>query len=393
MRTLARPAHVREVRDRLRGSPVVALLGARQVGKTTLARTLAAARRGPTHVFDLEDRDDLAALAEPKAALAPLRGLVVLDEIQRLPDLFRTLRVLADRPRTPARFLVLGSASPELLRQSSESLAGRIAFHELGPFALDEVGAAHADRLWLRGGFPRSYLAADDASSVQWRRDFARTFLERDLPQLGVTIPAETLARFWAMLAHCHGQVFNGSEIGRAFGVAHTTVGRWLDLLCATYMVRMLRPWHENLSKRQVKTPKVYLTDTGILHQLLDIVAPEQLLRHPRCGASWESFTMETVIRRLGARRDQCYFWATHASAELDLLVVAGDRRLGFEFKRTSAPTVTPSMRIALDSLRLERLDVIHSGARTFPMGERIRAVPLRRVLLDMEPLRRRKDP
>lgn len=391
MGTIPRAAQAREIRGLLREAPVVALLGARQVGKTTLARAVAATRRGPTHMFDLESREDLAVLAEPQDALAPLRGLVVLDEIQRVPELFRTLRVLADRPRTPARFLVLGSASPELLRQSSETLAGRISFHELGPLALDEVGVASADRLWLRGGFPRSFLAEDDASSARWRRAFAQTFLERDLPQLGVTIPAQTLARFWAMLAHAHAQVFNASEIGRAFGVAHSTVGRWLDVLSATYMVRMLRPWHENLSKRQVKTSKVYLTDTGILHQLLDVVSMDQLLRHPRCGASWESFAMEAVIRRLGARRDQCYFWATHASAELDLLVVAGDRRLGFEFKRTSAPTVTPSMRIAMEALRLERLDVIHSGTRTFPMGPALRAVPLRRVLLDVAPLQGRR--
>jgi predicted AAA+ superfamily ATPase len=389
MESLPRPAHVRQVRTLLHESPVVALLGARQVGKTTLARAVAESSRGAVHFFDLEDRDDLAALAEPKAALAPLRGLVVLDEVQRVPDLFTTLRVLADRPRTPARFLVLGGASPDLLRQTAESLAGRIAFHELGPFALDEVGADAADRLWLRGGFARSFLAADDAASARWRRDFALTFVERDLPQLGVTIPAQTLSRFWAMLAHTHGQVFNATEIGRAFGVAHTTVARWLDLLCATYMVRRLQPWHENLSKRQVKTAKVYLTDTGMLHELLDIVTPEGLLRHPKCGASWESFAMETVIRRLGARREQCHFWATHASAELDLLVVAGDRRLGFEIKRTTAPKVTPSMRIALASLRLERLDVVHAGDRTFPMGDRIRAVPLRGVLTDVAPLSR----
>lgn len=364
----------------------MALLGARQVGKSTLARSVGA-RGASVHFFDLEDRDDRAMLAEPKATLAPLRGLVILDEIQRAPDLFPTLRVLADRPGRPARFLVLGSATPELLRQSSESLAGRIAFHELGPFSLDEVGAAAADRLWLRGGFPRSFLAAADAGSARWRRDFAVTFIERDLPQLGVTIPAETLSRFWAMLAHCHGQVFNASEIGRAFGVAHTTVVRWLDLLRATYMVRMLQPWHENLAKRQVKTAKVYLTDTGMLHELLDIESMDQLVRHPRCGASWESFAMEAVIRRLGARRDQCYFWATHASAELDLLVVAGGRRLGFEFKRTTAPQVTPSMRIAIESLRLDCIDVIHGGDRTFPMGDRIRAVPLRRVLRDVAPM------
>ncbi|MCG3135256.1 MAG: hypothetical protein HMLKMBBP_02781 [Planctomycetes bacterium] len=391
MQSLPRPAAERSVRAMLRASPVTALLGPRQSGKTTLARSVAAKWRGPVHFFDLEDREDAAALAEPKSALGGLRGLVVLDEVQRVPGLFATLRVLADRPRTPARFLVLGSASPELLRQSSETLAGRIAFVELGPFALDEVGAAAADRLWLRGGFPRSFLAPGDAESARWRRDFARTFVERDIPQLGSTIPAATLSRFWAMLAHCHGQVFNSSEIGRSLGVAHTTVARWLDLLRAAFMVRMLPPWTENIAKRQVKSPKVYLTDTGMLHELLDIGTHDALLRHPRCGASWESFAIEAVIRRLGARRDQCWFWATHASAELDLLVVSGDRRLGFEVKRTTAPTLTASMRTAFETLGLERLDVIHAGERTFPLAERIRALPLRRVFSALEPLDRRR--
>jgi predicted AAA+ superfamily ATPase len=371
----------------LHESPVVALLGARQVGKSTLAGLVASARGGPVRRFDLEDRDDLALLAEPKTALESLRGLVVLDEIQRAPNLFPTLRVLADRRGTPARFLVLGSASPDLLRQSSESLAGRIAFHELGPLAMDEVGVAAADRLWIRGGFPRSLLAGSDGASARWRRDFVRTFLERDLPQLGVTIPAATLGRFWAMLAHAHGGVLNSSEFGRSFGVAHTTVRRWLDLLCATFVVRLLPPWHENLAKRQVKSPKVYLTDTGLLHSLLDLETRESVLRHPRCGASWESFAMDGVVRRLRARRDQCYFWATHASAELDLLVVAGGRRLGFEFKRTTAPAVTPSMRIALEDLRLESLTVVHAGKRSFPLGDRIRAVALRDHRRELAPI------
>lgn len=377
MRTVPRPAEVRRVRRLLRESPVVALLGARQVGKSTLARQVAGQHRGPTRYFDLEDRDDLAMLAEPKAVLEPLRGLIVLDEIQRAPDLFPTLRVLADRRGDPARFLVLGSASPDLLRQSSESLAGRIAFHELAPFSLEEVGRPAADRLWIRGGFPRSFLAKDDRGSARWRRDFVRTFLERDLPQLGVTIPSATLGRFWAMLAHSHGQVLNASEIGRSFGVAHTTVRRWLDLLCATFVVRLLPPWHENLSKRQVKSPKVYLSDTGLLHSLLDLETRESVLRHPRCGASWESFAMDCVVRRLRARRDQCYFWATHASAELDLMVVAGGKRLGFEFKRTTAPEVSASMRIAAADLRLDGLTVVHAGSRSFPMAEGIRAVAM----------------
>jgi hypothetical protein len=385
---ILRAAHVRAVLGLLRRSPVVAILGARQVGKSTLARQVVARSRGPSRIFDLEHDPDRAALADPARALGSLRGLVVLDEVQHLPELFRTLRVLADRPRGPARFLVLGSASESLLRQSSESLAGRIAFHDIGPLALDEVGAGALDALWFRGGFPRSFLAPDDAESLRWRRDFVRTFVQRDLPQLGVTIPSATLARFWSMLAHVHGQVWNGAELARAFGVSHATVRRWLDLLCATFVVRLLPPWHENLSKRQVKSPKVYLADSGLVHALHDIEDADALVRHPVVGATWESFGIESVVRRLGARRDQCYFWGTHQGAELDLLVVAGGRRLGFEFKRTSAPEVTPSMRIALADLGLERLDVIHGGTAEFEMGERIRAVPLARVLRAVRPLR-----
>ncbi len=387
MDLLPRPAHVRRVLALLRTNPVVAILGARQVGKTTLARQVFAARSGPVHVFDLEDTRDLAALADPRQALGRLKGLVVLDEIHRLPEVFQTLRVLADRPGTPARFLVLGSASPELLRQTSESLAGRIAFHDLSPLGLSEVGIENTERLWSRGGFPRSFLASDEPESADWRRHFTRTFLERDLPDLGVILPAETLARFWAMLAHVHGQVFNASEIGRAFGVGHTTVRRWLDVLVHTYVMRVLPPWHENLAKRQVKSPKVYVADTGILHSLLGIETLEGLARHPKAGASWESFCMEAVVARLGARWDQCWFWATHASAEIDLVVMTGSHRLGFEFKRTSGPGVTPSMRIALEDLRLDHIDVVHSGNRTFPMADRIRAVALERVLSDIEPL------
>lgn len=384
---LPRTAHVRTVLSLLQRSPVVAILGARQVGKSTLAQQVVAKTRGPSRIFDLEHDPDRSALADPSRTLGALRGLVVLDEVQNLPGVFRTLRVLADRPRRPARFLVLGSASESLLRQSSESLAGRIAFHDLGPLALDEVGPGTLDALWLRGGFPLSFLAPDDAESLRWRRDFVRTFVQRDLPQLGVTIPSATMARFWSMLAHVHGQVWNGSKLASAFGVAHTTVRRWLDLLCATFVVRTLPPWHENLAKRQVKSPKVYVADSGLVHALHDIADADALEGHPIVGATWESFGIETVVRRLGARRDQCYFWGTHQGAELDLLVVAGRRRLGFDFKRTSAPAVTASMRIALSDLRLERLDVIHAGTMEFRMDERIRAVPLARVLAAVRPL------
>ena len=367
--------------------PVAALLGARQVGKTTLAEQAQRRFPGPSTTFDLERPEDLARLSDPLLALGKLRGLVVLDEVQRRPELFPALRVLADRPRRPARFLVLGSASPSLLRQSSESLAGRIAYHVLHGLSLEDVGAAHIDRLWLRGGFPRSYLARSETASFEWRREFIGTFLARDLPQLGVTIPSETLRRFWSMLAHYHGQIWNSSEIAGSFGVADTTVRRYLDLLCATFVVRLLQPWHENLAKRQVKSPKVYLTDSGLLHTLLGPHTQRDLEGHPKLGASWEGFALEQVTRVLEARPEECFFWATHAGAELDLLVVRGRRRRGFEFKRTDAPSITPSMRIALADLHLDRLDVIHAGKHAFPLADRIHALPLGQVLRGLRPL------
>jgi predicted AAA+ superfamily ATPase len=377
--------HVQRVRSLLRASPVVAILGARQVGKTTLARQVGAAAGGTVTHFDLESSVDRARLADPMLALAGLKGLVILDEIQHAPDLFRVLRVLADRPRRPARFLVLGSASPELLRQSSESLAGRIAHYELGGFSLRELPGSPVERLWRRGGFPRSYLARTEAESVRWRADFIATFLGRDLPQLGIRVAATTLERFWAMLAHYHGQTWNSSELARAFGVADTTVRHYLDILTSTYVVRQLEPWHENLAKRQVKAPKIYLRDSGILHSLLRLPDTESLLRHPKIGASWEGFALSEVETQLGVRRGESYFWRTHGGAELDLLVVRGRRRLGFEFKRTSAPAITASMRSALASLALERLDVVHAGDTTWHLAPRIRAVALARVVTDIE--------
>ena len=384
---IPRPRHEARLRALLRDFPVVAIVGARQVGKTTLARKIARAWPDGATLFDLEDTGDLARLQDPMLALSPRRGLVVLDEVQRRPDLFPALRVLADRPRRPARFVVLGSASPDMLRQSSESLAGRIAFHELSGFSLEEVGVRHLERLWLRGSFPPSYLARSLDLSRTWRHVFIRTFLERDLPQLGVRIPAPTLERFWAMLAHYHGQVWNSSEFARSFGVSDVTVRKYLDVLTATFVVRQLRPWSENLAKRQVKSPKVYLADSGLLHSLLGVHSMADLERHPKVGASWEGFAVGAVVDRLRARWDECHFWATHGGAEIDLLVVRGRTRLGFEMKRTTAPAVTRSMRTALDDLKLKRLDVVHAGTHTFPLAPRIRAVALQRLLEDLDPL------
>lgn len=387
MPIIARAEHTEHVRSLLRRHPVVAILGARQVGKTTLARALARGWPSAATFFDLEDPADSARLSEPGLTLRNARGLVVLDEIQRRPDLFPLLRVLADRPRRPARFLLLGSASPELVRTSAESLAGRIAFHELGGLSLEEVGVRRLDRLWLRGGFPRSFLAPSNRASFEWRRGFIRTFLERDLPQLGVRTPAETLGRFWSMLAHWHGQIWNASELGRAFGVADTTVRGYLDALAGTFVVRVLRPWHENLSKRQVKSPKVYLSDSGILHSLLGLETTWDLEGHPKVGASWEGFALEAVLTRLRARPEECYFWATHADAELDLLVVRGRRRLGFEMKRTDAPRITRSMHSALVDLRLAKLHVLHAGTTSFDLAPKIRAVALADLAAEISPL------
>jgi predicted AAA+ superfamily ATPase len=377
---IARIGQVRAVRRRLREYPVVGIVGARQVGKTTLALQVAKAARGPVHRFDLEDSRDLDRLMDAMAALERLRGLVILDEVQRRPDLFPTLRVLADRRPSRTRFLVLGSASPRLLHQSSESLAGRISYHELGGLDLGEVGRRSLDRLWLRGGFPRSFLATGEAQSVEWRRELVRSYLERDLPLLGFPAAPETLRRFWTMLAHVHGQVWNASELARSFAVSDKTVRSYLDFLASTYMVRILPPWFENLGKRQVKAPKVYFRDSGLLHLLLGIVTEDDLLDHPRLGASWEGYAIEEVTRRVGARAEECFFWRTHTGAELDLLVVRGSTRVGFEFKRAPSPGLTPSMRIALSDLRLTRLFIVHSGTKSYPLADNVDAVPLARI-------------
>ncbi len=372
-----RKKELAELGGLLKRHRVVGIIGARQVGKSTLAEEYLKTVSAPSHTFDMENPDDQARLAEPMLALKPMKGIVVIDEIQRRPDLFPVLRVLVDRKPNPARFLILGSASPELLRQSSESLAGRIFYHELGGFSVEEVGIQHRNRLWLRGGLPRSYLAHSHRASFENRTAYVRTFLERDLPQLGITVSASTMRRFWTMLAHDHAQTWNSSELARSFGVADTTVRNYLDQLTSALVVRQLQPWHENLSKRQVKAPKVYIADSGILHTLLNLPEKADLNAHPKSGASWEGFVIDQIVRHLGARPEECYFWATHGGAELDLLIVRGRRRYGFEIKRTTTPKLTPSMRHAFRDLKLTRLDVIHAGEHSFPLAERTRAVPL----------------
>jgi predicted AAA+ superfamily ATPase len=374
---IPRTAALAELRRALRRSRVVALIGPRQCGKTTLARQLVPP--DSPNFFDLEEPASLGRLSEPATALSPLRGLVVIDEVQRRPDLFPVLRVLTDRVPLRARFLVLGSASPDLLRQSSESLAGRLETVALSGFSLFEVGVRRLSRHWLRGGYPRAFLARSDEDSFAWRDQFIQTLLERDLPQLGITIPATALLRFWTMLAHYHAQTWNAADPARSLGVSEPTVRRYLDLLGYLFMVRQLQPWHENLGKRQVKSPKVYVRDSGLLHRLLGLRTEKDLLAHPKAGASWEGYAVEEVLRSV--RPDEAYFWATHQGAELDLLMLKGGRRFGVEIKRADAPTLTRSMRIALSDLKLEHLFVLYPGTRDYPLAERVSVIPLSTVV------------
>ncbi len=370
---IARTAVRARIAAALRRSRGVVLVGPRQDGKTTLARSFVAA--GDANYFDLEDPRVEAQFEAPMLLLERLHGLVVVDEVQRAPGLFKALRVLMDRDAAPAKFLLLGSASPGLLRQSSESLAGRVEVIEIGGFTLQETGAAAQAALWLRGGFPRAYLAASDADSRRWRQSFAGAFLERDLPQLGINVPAPAMRRFWTMLAHLNGQVWNAADPARSLGVNESTVRRHLDWLTQTCMVRQLQPWFENLGKRQVKAPKVYFRDTGLLHELLGIADQAALLAHPRSGASWEAFALEQMLSI--AAPDEAWFWATHGGAELDLFMIKDGRRVGVEFKRMDAPRLTPSMRIALQDLRLDALYAVYPGTRRYALADKVEAVPL----------------
>ena len=356
---------------------VTALLGPRQCGKTTLARMLAAS---PDSYFDLEDPLDLARLETPRQTLGKLTGLVVIDEVQQQPGLFPLLRVLADRPNPPARFLILGSASPTLVKGVSESLAGRVGFVDLSGFDATEVGFDHLDTLWLRGGFPESYLSSSDESSYHWRQQFIRTFLTRDIPQLGITIPAENLRRFWLMIAHYHAQTWNASEIAGSLGINYKTAQHYLDILTGAFMIRALPPWTENLGKRVRKAPKIYLRDSGLFHALQNIRSLPELQTHPKLGASWEGLALEHVLRVLRAEPGEAFYWATHSGAELDLMLVRGGKRWGFEFKYADAPRTTKSMRTALEDLKLERLYVIYSGERDYTLDDKIEVLAFPRV-------------
>ena len=373
---ITRTILVETIQRKLEANRVVALIGPRQCGKTTLAREFVL----PTSVnyFDLEDPLNLARLDQPMTALQDLTGLVVIDEIQRRPEIFPILRVLADRTPLPARFLILGSASPGLLRQSSESLAGRISIVSMSGFSLEEVGAQAQNMLWRRGGFPLSFTAPSEETSLEWRRDFVRTFLERDIPQFGFSIPSTSLFRFWSLLAHYHGQIWNAAEAARTLNVSESTTRRYVDLLQDLFMVRLLQPWYANLGKRQVKSPKVYIRDTGLLHSLLGIRSEQELLLDPRSGASWEGFVIEEVMKAFSP--DEAYFWGTHSGAELDLLLLKDGKRIGMECKRMDAPRLTPSMRAAINDLELSKLLVIYPGSQSYPLAENIEVIPLAKL-------------
>lgn len=377
---IARNQDLDNLKSLLRTFPVTAILGARQCGKTTLARQL-----GADHFFDLENPAVLSRFENPKLALDGLEGLIAIDEIQRAPELFPLLRYLVDN-RPAQRYVILGSASRDLIQQASESLAGRIAYYQLGGFRIDDLGANSIRRLWHRGGFPRSYLARSDRDSALWRESFIETFLERDVPQLGINIPARALRRFWTMLAHYHGQTLNHAEIGRSFGVSDMTVRRYVDILQGTFMVRILSPWHNNTSKRLVRSPKIYIADSGLFHSLLAVDTMDQLLSHPKLGASFEGFALDAVLSAIGKRDHQVYFWGTHAKAELDIFFQHSGKSWGVEIKYEDAPRITKSMRVALDDLALEHLFVVYPGKERYPLADNISVLPL----ADLDALRSR---
>ena len=360
-------------------TPATALLGARQVGKTTLAGQVMSAWRGPSAVFDLEVTADREALsAAPERLLRACEGLVVLDEVQRMPGLFEMLRPICDAPGRRAVFLLLGSASLDLVKGVSETLAGRMLFVDVGGFSLAEAGPDQQDRLWMRGGFPRAFLASTASAWTRWMDSFTRTFLERDVPGLGSRVSPVALGRFWRMLAHGHGQVWNASDLARSMGVSATAVNHYRDLLAGAFMIRVLPPWFENLGKRLVKSPKVYLRDSGVLHHLLGVQAMRDLAAHPRHGASWEGFALEQILLAHGQR--DAYFYGTHRGAELDLLLLRRGRRWGFEFKCTDAPRTTKSMRVVVDDLKLEHLWVVYPGDREYPLADAVTALPLKKI-------------
>lgn len=373
---IRRTPELETLKKLFKDNPIVAILGPRQCGKTTLSHQFSSLWHSNVTIFDLEDARDIQRLYDPFLALEGLKGLVIIDEIQRLPNLFPALRILVDRYRE-IKYLILGSASRDLIKQSSESLAGRISYFELGGFSLGHVGSQNVERLWIRGSFPRSYLASSEAASYKWRQDFIATFLERDIPQLGLKIPAKSLRTFWSMLAHYHGQIFNASEIGRSLGVSQHTAQRYLDLLSGTFVVRQLQPWYYNTKKRLIKRPKIYFRDTGILHTLLALEEKKDVLSHPKLGASWEGFALEEVIKGIGLREEEAFFWGVHTGAELDLVFEKKGKLYGVEVKYSQAPSLTPSMRFAFKGLSLKHLWVVYPGKEEYSLSRNIAVVPL----------------
>lgn len=369
---IKRESFIKRIKEQFEVHRIVAILGPRQCGKTSIAKEICGPDIERSHYFDLENRTDLERLANPQLVLGQLTGLIVIDEIQRYPDLFPILRVLHDMDDS-RRFLILGSASRELIQQLSESLAGRIGYIELTPFNTSETN--DTQKLWIRGGFPNSFMAANEQGSFSWRTEYVRTFLEQDIPNLGFKIPAPHLMRFWLMLAHYHGQIFNAHELGQSLDLSGNTVRHYLDILSGTFMVRILAPWYENIKKRQVKSPKIYFRDSGIFHALLDIKDLNGLLIQPKMGASWEGFALEQIIQ--AANTPHCYFWSVHSQAELDLLIIKDGKRFGFEFKYTDKPQITKSIRTAISSLNLDQTIIVYPGDISFPLEEKISALTL----------------
>lgn len=376
---IQRTPEIKLLKNRFKDNHLIAILGPRQCGKTTLARQFTSGQKPPVTIFDLEDNRDAYRLEDPLLALEGLKGLVIIDEIQRRPELFPALRVILDK-HNKAKYLILGSASRDLIKQSSESLAGRISYMEIGGFSIEHVNEDKRDRLWIRGGFPRSFLASGEVSSYDWRKDFISTFLERDIPQLGIKIPAKSLGRFWAMLAHYHGQVFNASEIGRSLGISDHAAQRYLDLLSGTFMIRQIKPWFYNTKKRIIKRPKIYFRDTGILHALLSLEERKDVLSHPKLGASWEGFALEEVIRSIHIKEDEAFFWGVHTGAELDLIFQRKGSLYGIEVKYTHAPSVTLSMRSGIAELSLKHLWVVYPGSEAYNLDKNITVTPLKDI-------------
>lgn len=376
---ISRNFFIDQINEAFHVNPCVAILGPRQCGKTTLALNFALKQKKKYHHFDLEDPADYSALKEAKFVLDKLNGLIIIDEVQRYPDLFPILRILIDQKKRKCQFLILGSASHTLIEKSAETLAGRISHVELTPFSTREVPSIK--KIWQRGGYPLSYLAKSDEISFKWRYEYIRTFLEHDIPQLGIQIPAETLRRFWMMLTHYHGQIFNASEIGKSLGLSHTTARRYLDILTGTLMIRVLPPWFENLKKREIKSPKVFFRDSGIFHSLLGLHHEKDILVHPKLGASWEGFALEEIIRKEDADGKNSFFWGIHRDAELDLLIHKNGKRYGYEVKFSRNSKLMKRQNKIIEMLKLEKLYLVNPGKKNLALSDKITSIGLEKLL------------